>query len=113
MTESLLLKAVQGESYSEDLASVTSFYGDDFSPSTLHEVWMVKSHHRKMRYQVQLQTLTTQTEGKGSVTLPDIVTHLKSFTGAELSIYSEVVTLLKLILVNSATNSTSVRAFSA
>jgi len=44
MTESLLLKAVQGESYSEDLASVASFYADDFSPSTL---------------QVQLQTLMT------------------------------------------------------
>ena len=39
MTESLLMKAVHGERYSEDLAS---FYGDDFSPSTL---------------QVQLQTL--------------------------------------------------------
>ena len=98
MTESLLMKAVQGESYSEDLASVTSFYGDDFSPSTL---------------QVQLQTLTTQFESKGSVTLPDIVMHLKLFTGTELSIYSEVVTLLKLILVNPATNSTSERTFSA
>ena len=39
--------------------------------------------------------------------------YLKSFTGVELSIYSEVVTLLKLILVNPATNSTSERIFSA
>jgi len=44
MTESLLMKAVHGESYSGELISVASFYGDDFSQSTL---------------QVQLQTLAT------------------------------------------------------
>jgi len=29
------MKAAQGESYSEDFVSVASFYGDDFSLSTL------------------------------------------------------------------------------
>ena len=36
-----------------------------------------------------------------------------TFSNAELTIYSEVVTLLKLILVSPATNATSERTFSA
>ena len=45
--------------------------------------------------------------------MPEIVTYIKFFTETEVSIYSEVVTLLKLILVNPATDSTIERTFSA
>ena len=98
MTQSLLLKAASGEDFTAELESASSFYGDDFSASTL---------------QVQLQTLRTQFEKESHITLQDIIKYLKTFSEAELSIYSEVVTLLKLILVNPATNATSERTFSA
>ena len=96
--ESLLLKAVRGEDFTAELESASSFYVDDFSASTL---------------QVQLQTLRTQFEHESHITLQDIIKYLKSFKEAELTIYSEVVTLLKLILVSPATNATSERTFSA
>lgn len=98
LSESLLLKAAQGENFSQEFESVTSFYGDDFSPSTLS---------------VQLETLATQFHGKSSTTLQDVVAYMKTFSTAELAIYSEVITLLKLILVNPSTNAVSERTFSA
>ena len=98
VTEGLLLKAVRGENYTAELDSASSFYGDDFSVPTL---------------QVQLQTLRTQFEKESHITLQDIIQYLKTFNNAELTIYSEVVTLLKLILVSPATNATSERTFSA
>jgi len=47
------------------------------------------------------------------VDLRDIVTALRSFSPAEREIFSEVVTLIKLILTNPATNAISERSFSA
>ena len=58
-------------------------------------------------------TCKTQFENKNHITLQDIKKYLKNFNKAELTIYSEVVTLLKLILVSPATNATSKRTFSA
>ena len=83
LSESLLLKAVRGENFSQEIECVTSFFRNDFSPSTLS---------------VQLETLATQFHGKSSTTLQDVVAYMKTFSAAELAIYSEVVTLLKLIL---------------
>ena len=40
-------------------------------------------------------------------------TYMKTFSAAELAIYSEVITVLKLILVNPSTNAVSERTFSA
>ena len=98
VTENLLLKAVRGEDFTAELESASSFYGNDFSVPTL---------------QVQLETLKTQFEHKSHITLQDIKKYLKNFNKAELTIYSEIVTLLKLILVSPATNATSERTFSA
>ena len=98
MTENLLLKAVRGEDFTAELESASSFYGNDFSMPTL---------------QVQLETLKTQSENENHITLQDIKKYLKNFNKAELTIYSEVVTLLKLILVSPAANATSERTFSA
>ena len=97
-TESLLMKAVQGENFGQEFESVTSFYGDDLSASTL---------------QVQLETLSTQFDGKSGVSLRDVVAYMKTFSAAELGIYSEVIALLKLILVNPSINAVSERSFSA
>ena len=82
VTECLLLKAVCGEDFTAELESASSFYVDDFSVSTL---------------QVQLQTLRTQFENESHTTLRDIVQYLKTFNDREITIYSEVVTLLKVI----------------
>ena len=98
VTESLLLKAVRGEDFTAELQSASSFYVDDFSISAL---------------QVQLQTLRAQFENETHITLQDIIQYLKTFSDIEITIYSEVVTLLKLILVSPATNATSERTFSA
>ena len=62
--------------------------------------------------QVQLETLKTQFENENHITLQDIKKYL-NFSKAVLTIYSEVVTLLKLILVSPATNATSEQTFSA
>ena len=97
-TESLLMKAVQGENFGQEFESVTSFYGDDLSASTL---------------QVQLETLSTQFDGKSGVSLRDVVAYMTTFSAAELGIYSEVIALLKLILVNPSTNAVTERSFSA
>ena len=98
VTENLLLKAVRGEDFTVELESASSFYGNDFSMPTL---------------KVQLETLKTQSENENHITLQDIKKYLKNFNKAELTIYSEVVTLLKLILVSPAANATSERTFSA
>ena len=97
VTESFL-KAVRGKDFTAELESASSFYCDDFSVYTL---------------QAQLETLRTQFEHKSRISLQDIIKYLKTFDEAELTIYSEVVTLLKLILVTPATNVTSERTFSA
>lgn len=43
----------------------------------------------------------------------DIIKYIQNLTGAERELISEVITLMKLILVMPATNSTSERSFSA
>ena len=60
-----------------------------------------------------LPEVATQFHGKSSTTLQDVVAYMKTFSTAELAIYSEVITLLKLILVNPSTNAVSERTFSA
>jgi len=98
-TEDLLVKSAHGEDSSSELNAVTDFYKDNFSD--------------KERLEVQLKALETQFEGQSRVYLRDIVTALRSFSPAEREIFSEVVTLIKLILTNPATNAISERSFSA
>ena len=62
---------------------------------------------------VQLQTLATYCKDKSEVTLQDIITYFKELSPSERHIYSEVLTILNLILVNPSTNSVSERSFSA
>ena len=93
--ESLLLKAANGKSFDDDFDEVISFYGDDFNSSTLR---------------VQLETLSSQGEHS---TIKDIVMYIRGFSSSERQIFSEVVTLVNLVLVNPATNAISERSFSA
>lgn len=94
--ENLVLNAAQGHSFENDIDEVVRFYGNDLNPSTLH---------------VQLETLSGQI-GK-SITIKEVIEYIKEFSPSAHKFYSEVNTLLKLILVNPATNAISERSFSA
>ena len=96
--ESLLLKTSNGDNFDEDLKEVTQFYCEDLEVSMLH---------------VQLQTLATYFKDESEVALQDIITYFKELSPSECHIYSEVLTILNLILVNPSTNSISERSFSA
>ena len=61
---------------------------------------------------VQLQTLATYFKDESEVALQDIITYFKELSPSEHHIYSEVLTILNIILVNPSTNSLSERSFS-
>ena len=67
--------------------------------------------------QIQVQLNAMHTAGASSETrltnVQSVVTYLKSLNDVELAFYSEVVKLVKLILVMPATNAISERSFSA
>ena len=60
--------------------------------------------------EVQFQTISQSI--KGDLSLVGIVDYLKSLSTTARSLYSEIVTLIELILVMPATNATSERSFS-
>ena len=93
--ENLLLN---GENFDKDLKEITRFYCTDTEASMLH---------------VQLQTLATHFKDETQVTLQDIVAYFKKLSPPEHQIYSEVLTIVNLVLVNPSKNSVSERSFSA
>ena len=99
--EDLLIKSVSGEDASSELDSVVTFYGDDLDCC---------------RLELQLQSLAAQfREGpdRPRLLLHDIVNYLKVHTAAEQVLFSEVVSLVRIVVVNPATNAVSERTFSA
>ncbi len=95
--ESLLLKAMKGEEFEEEYDFVCAFYNDDVSSTPL---------------KIQLQTLATQISEKNP-SLIDLLEYMKHLNPSQFSMFSEVFTLLKIVLVNPSTNSASERSFSA
>ena len=97
----ILLKCVHGQDYSDELQTVTDFYGSDFDPAQLG---------------IQLQLLTahyeTMKNDHSKVTFKNIVEYLQSLSAAQRSLYSQVVVLVTLVLVMPATNATSEHFFS-
>ena len=89
---------VQQPQQSDMIKDVVSFYGADLN----HPV----------RLQTQLNALHTGTE-RSLTDLELIVSYLKSLNNVEKEYYSEVIKVVKLILVMPATNSVSERSFSA
>ena len=61
----------------------------------------------------QLTSLAAQFKSQKELRLRDIVSYLRGFSSEECIIFSEVITLPKIILVNPATNAISERSFSA
>ena len=88
------------ENYCDEFSYLTEFYETDI---------------RKDSLKVQLETLRTHFDSQESdcVKLKDIVDYLRSLKAPMRVIYSEVVTLVRILLVLPATNATSERTFSA
>ena len=86
--ESLLLQSASGKTCEEELEEVTGFYGTDIDKAMLR---------------VQLLTLSSNLKIK-DVILQDIVAYFKGLSPPQRQIYSEVLTVLNLILVNPSTN---------
>ena len=99
--QDLILNAAKRVSYEEELQAVTNFYKDDF-----HEVTL----------KVQLELFTTgfsQTEQSSQPTFSEVIKYVKSMSPAMQNGMSEVMKLIKLILIMPATNAVSERSASA
>ncbi|WAR04425.1 hypothetical protein MAR_019794, partial [Mya arenaria] len=99
--EDMLLESVRGDaSFRDDMEYIVNLYGCDLN---------------RMRPLTQLEMLSVHLsesmKDSGIVTLQDIVSELRALASREL--FTEVVTVVKLILVMPATNATSERSFSA
>ena len=86
----------KGDYFDDDLEEIVSFYGSDLEAVTL---------------QTQLETFSGQLEEQS--TIEDVIKYIKGFSSDERHFFSEIVTLITLILVNPATNAVSERSFSA
>ena len=94
--EQLLLKAVRHEDYEEELKSVAGLYQSDLHIEDL---------------KIQLTTLSLQLSDSHP-SFSDILEYLQTLSKPARNIYSEVITVMKL-LVMPASNTTSERSFSA
>ena len=96
--ESILLCAAKGESFEEHISSICDFYGDDLSTNNL---------------KTQLSLLGTLFEGlnKTSIDITFIVKKLHKLTKAQKILFSELVILVKLLLLAPATNAVSERSY--
>ena len=93
--ENLILKGLQQQECAEDLTKVTEFY-KEFDQSHLA---------------VQLQMLATHFKDK-KVSLQDCIVYLRSLSPAAGSCFSEVESVVRLILVLPAMNAVGERSFS-
>ena len=96
--ESLLLNAVNGNDFSEDLDCVCNFYGEDLKRNSLL---------------TQLKTLRVQLGAEKDIGLNDVVAYLKSLPSGTVDYVSEVFNIVRLILVVPATNAVSELSASA
>lgn len=97
--ETLLLSAANGKEFEEHFKTTTEFYGTDFTPTIL---------------KAQLEILATHFQAAGgNVSFKDIKAYFQGLSVPACSLFSEVITLMQLILVLPATNATSERSFSA
>lgn len=100
--QNLLLQAVNSKEYEFSLFFITDFYASDFD-----------SHQLKTKLHVLSTTFSNAENGSTNLKLPDIIEYFKSRSPAELALFSEIGTLLKLLLVMPATNAVSKWSFSA
>ena len=94
--EQVLLKACCGDDFSNELNEVLNFYKDDFNEGLM---------------KVQLNTLPAIV--KDVTTFKELRKCVKALSRASKSLISQVIKLIKLVLVMPATNAVSERSFSA
>jgi hypothetical protein len=91
--EQILLKAATGKDYEEEFLSVTNLYSSDLQPAKL---------------KMQLKLFADSIGNKSSDYLfSDIVKYFQTLSKGQHILLSDVVTLVKLILVMPATNAAS------
>lgn len=95
--QELMLKAVKKEEFSNELTTVCHLYGSDLHAANL---------------KMQLEMLSDHISGN-NIDIFDVKKYLQELAPAVKALFSEVVLLMKLILVLPATNATSERSFSA
>ena len=93
-----VLTNIKQPQHPEMVKDVLTFYGSDF--------------HQSDRLKTQLHLLHTGSD-KSLTDLESIITYLKTLDKVERECFSEVVKVVKLILVMPATNAVSERSFSA
>ena len=98
--ENLLIKAVKQESYEECLTAITEFYTTDFDAAQL-----------KLHLDILASNFPVTL--RRAATVMDVRKHIQVMSSIEKLLISQVLTLLHLILVMSATNASSERSFSA
>ena len=98
-SEQLLLKALRRENYADELKSIVDFYGDDFDRDILD---------------TQLKTLPFVLSSAENIrTFYDVRAGVQTLSDASKAYISQVIKLLKLLIVMPATNAVSERSFSA
>ena len=96
--EALILKAVKREDLAEELEKVLHVYGSDLNASSL---------------KTQLEILGSNIECGKTMDIIEVKKYLQQLNSTEKALLSEVILVMKLILVMPATNATSERTFSA
>ena len=98
--ENLILHAAEGKDYEEEMKFVTEFYGSDFNKHALEtQLFTFKANFPRVKNE--------------SIRFKDVVKFMKELPEAQRQLFSEVSTLVKLILVLPATNAVSERSFSS
>ncbi|XP_065191909.1 zinc finger MYM-type protein 1-like [Sycon ciliatum] len=96
--ENLLLKSAKGVDATDEFKAVTELYGEDLDSNLLL---------------TQFSLLQTQLTSDDDVTFKSVLKFLRGYSTSQRQLLSEVVKLVRLILVSPATNAMSVRSFSA
>ena len=95
--ESLFLKAIRKEDYSEELTKMAEVYGNDLNiPNLQTQLFVLASNVPQDVHDVHT-----------------LKKHLQRLSSAEKELICEVIRLMKIVLVMPATNCTSERSFSA
>ena len=98
--EELIVKAATKMEYTQELQEVIEFYGADFNASDLET-------HLELLGQMEIEVSGEK------LSFSDIHQHFKSLSTMQLSLVSQVTSLVKLILLMPATNAVSERSASA
>ena len=97
--ESTLLLATKDEPFYEHVSAICSFYGDDLDQHYLH---------------MQLTLFGTLFDdlNKDSIDIKFVINRLRELTKTQKNLFSEIIVLVKLLLLASATNAISERSCS-